>query len=179
MNAPRKRGRPPGTRDYPSSDFEKHYKQLEATGEEPSPIRADLVARFGDNTTPPLRTIQRWVREDRSLDKSGPWRLSMSSPEEWPAIYESLSVAMDQSDGATKWLTALEAGWIARIYRMSEITGTTIDPFMRYLLARQLARAEAKRDSDYTVDAFFGMVTGLLPELALDDGWVHGVSGAS
>jgi hypothetical protein len=149
-----------GSRAYGSEEFERRYRDLEALKLSPPDIRRALVKDFGDSSTPPLRTIRSWVTQDRKLDKNDPWRLWMSEPEDVPAVLESLAAAITVSDGATRWLSAKEAEWIARIVRMGTTAGgKPLDPFGRFLGARLLARSEARDPKDVLGDLIFILTT--------------------
>jgi hypothetical protein len=157
----KRRGRP---RKLASGPLHDRYRELEGRGWNASNIWRALSDEYPD-LAPDQRTIQRYVAEDRSLDKSGPWRLWMSEPEDVPAVFESLRAAIRASEGETRWVSAAEAEWIVRFSRMGATAGwQPLDPFGRYLQARMLARAEALDDSDYTPDLLFAVTNRLLPD---------------
>ena len=115
----------------------------------------------------PLRTVQRWVREDRSHDTSGPWRVWESEPEDVPVMFETIGDLMRRSGGEIRWLTAAEARWINRIQRMG-ITfriGNADEPLgsLETLVhARRLVRSELRKDGNVADDLLFGMETELV-----------------
>lgn len=149
-----RRGRP---RKFASGPLHDRYRELESLGWSAVNISRKLDDEF-PGIAPDLRNVQRWVRADRSLDTSGPWRLWMSDPEDVPAIFRTLGVVIEVSDGQTRWLSAPEAEWIARIHRM----GVRLADIVAYHMARMLARAQARDDGDRTAELIFAEIAGLL-----------------
>ena len=158
--ATKPRGRP---RKLASGPLHDRYRELEGRGWSATNIWRALADEYPD-VAPDQRTIQRYVAEDRSMDKSGPWRLWMSEPEDVPTIFESLRAAIRTSEGHVRWVSVAEADWIVRIARIGVAGGARLDPFGRYLHAQQLARSQAHDGSDHTSDMLFAWVTDLLPD---------------
>lgn len=127
----------------------------------PSEIRVQLVKRFGDHAVPPARTIENWVREDRSTPPSLPWRISMSPPEHVPAIFAALGAAIEASAGRIRWVSAAEADWIVRVSHLGAPVG--LEPLAIYGAARRLARSDARDPSDHLEDLQLAIATELLP----------------
>ena len=157
----KRRGRP---RKLASGPLHDRYQDLEGRGWSASNIWRALADEYPDQA-PDQRTVQRYVAEDRSLDKSGPWRLWMSEPQDVPAVFESLGAAIRTSEGEIRWLSAAEAEWIVRIHRIGvAVGGVHLDPFGRYLHAQRLARSHSLDSSDHTSDLLFAWITDLLPD---------------
>ena len=157
----KRRGRP---RKLASGPLHDRYRDLEGRGWSAANIFRTLVDEYPDEC-PDQRTVQRYVAEDRSLDKSEPWRLWMSEPEDVPAVFESLGAAIRTSEGEIRWVSAAEAEWIVRLARMSATAGGfRIDPFMRYVHGQRLARSQAQDGSDHAADLLFAWTYDLLPD---------------
>ena len=166
----RNAGRPSGSRKYGSDAFSELYTSLELRGFEPRELLAALDHDFPElvqQMSEPLRTIQRWVREDRSHDTSGPWRVWDSEPEDVPAMFETIGALMQRTGGEVRWLTAAEAKWITRIQRMG-ITfrignaDEPLDPLETLVHARRMVRSQIRKDGNVADDLLFGMETELL-----------------
>lgn len=159
--ATKRRGRPRKLAPGPVLD---RYHELEGRGWTGAAIARQLVQDF-PTIAPDERTVQRYVRDDRSVDKSGKWRLWMTDPEDVPVVFEALAAAIRTSEGETRWLSSAEAEWIVRIHRSGTTAGGhRLDPFAIYLMARSLARAEARDDNDHVTDLLFATTTDLLPD---------------
>jgi hypothetical protein len=62
-----------------------------------------------------------------------------SEPEDWPLVLDVVAEAIDTTDGRLRWLSAAEAGWVAKIRRAYP----DLDMDRAYGLARMASAAES------------------------------------
>jgi hypothetical protein len=101
-------------------DVYEEYEQLLSRDWTAAQIHKELDNReeFKDRV-PRLRTIQRWVRQDRTpRDPSAPWLLA-TEPDPYAAqhVLEVLAWVVEYSNGTLTYITEREAEWITHIRR--------------------------------------------------------------
>lgn len=78
-------------------------------------IHAELLKQFGEERTPNLRTIQRWVNRVTPQDPTGPWRLADADDPADAALILPF-IAIVRVEGVEhRPLTKGEAEWVLRI----------------------------------------------------------------
>ena len=168
--ATKRRGRPRG-RAYGPDALRERYQELEARVETAAAIYAALVAEFPDHAPSDVRTVQRWVREDRTGDRTPPWRIAMSAVEDVPLIFGVIDALIRETGGRVRWVTEGEAQWIVRISKLAEpLRGGDgrggWDALTVYAHARAAARADAIADDPYQ-DVALGIALSLIGAVGL------------
>jgi len=165
---PVKRGRPKGSRIFAFDAVRNEYEDLVTRGLAVPDIHRELVQRHGANRAPALRNLYRWVGEDRSIDRSGPWRLWMTDTDDVPLVFRTIDAVIERTSGRVRWVSASEAEWIVRIGKLGADVG--LNPFDVYAQARRSARSNARDPEDYVEDVTIGILTDRLSGGVLDLG---------
>lgn len=100
---------------------------------------------------PPLRTLQRIIRDDIiPQDPSGPWSLADSEGIDAPAILEVLAEVISHTEGRVKSVTRNEAKWIVSISRAVPDLPT----WGVFTLARAYLKREETKESTADLDTY-------------------------
>jgi hypothetical protein len=112
-------------------------------------IFKDLRRQFGERDKfPNQRTIERFVKEFRATDKSQPWTVEDSDPQDAKLILEWLA----SFNGFGKGLTKVEAFWHLKIQRIAPDLS-----FVRAGIVANLYRIRAANEaSTEELDAYLG-----------------------
>ena len=106
-------------------------------------IFKDLVDQFKEKDKfPNKRTIERFVKEYRATDKSQPWTVEESDPQDAKLILEWLA----SFNGFSKGLTKTEAFWYLKIHRIAPDLS-----WVRTAILANLYRIRSTKRGDTTV----------------------------
>lgn len=120
-----------------------------------SQIAKELPAAAGKlgMKAPSLRTIQRIVSRAKPPDRSGPWQIEESSPDDAREVLDFIAQMTLETKGDMWWVSRQEATWIARLRRLSPQLAsedvsflTTLRLVYTYISRREIG--ESTRDLD-------------------------------
>ena len=138
-------------------DIQDHAAELALTTDwNAAQIFKDLDLQFKERKGfPTKRTIERFVKEYRATDKSQPWTVEDSDPQDAKLILEWLA----SFNGFGKGLTKVEAFWYVKIQRIAPDLS-----FVRAGILANLYRIRtAKEASTEELDATWGLPRGGAP----------------